>query len=41
VYRGKDRERVPPEARLFTTHDGLTLIYEHAGRTDVRIYRMR
>ncbi len=39
VYRGKDRLRVPPEARLFDAKDGLTLVFEHAGRTDVRVYR--
>jgi len=39
IYRGKDRVRVPPEARLYDTKDGLTLVYEHAGRTEVRIYR--
>jgi hypothetical protein len=39
VYRGKDRLRVPPEARLYDTKDGLTLVYVHASRTEVRIYR--
>ncbi|HZW53270.1 MAG TPA: hypothetical protein VFF00_04500 [Candidatus Elarobacter sp.] len=39
VYRGGDRLRVPPEARLFDAKDGLTLVYEHAGRTEVRVYR--
>jgi hypothetical protein len=38
VYRGKDRLRVPPEAHLFDAKDGLTLVYDHAGRTDVRVY---
>jgi hypothetical protein len=38
IYRGADRLRVPPEARLYETKDGLTLVYEHAGQTDVRIY---
>jgi hypothetical protein len=38
IYRGADRLRVPPEARLFQTKDGLTLVYEHAGRTVVRVY---
>lgn len=38
VYRGKDRLRVPPEARLFATKAGLTLVYERAGRTEVRVY---
>jgi hypothetical protein len=39
VWRGKDRLRVPPEARLFDAKDGLTLVYEHAGRAEVRVYR--
>ncbi|HEY0394541.1 MAG TPA: hypothetical protein VGD01_08585 [Candidatus Elarobacter sp.] len=39
VWRGKDRLRVPPEARLFDAKDGLTLVYEHAGKTEVRVYR--
>jgi hypothetical protein len=39
ISRGDDRVRVPPEARLYDTKDGLTLVYEHAGRTQVRIYR--
>jgi hypothetical protein len=38
VYRGGDRLRVPPEARLFNGPQGLTLVYEHAGRTQVRTY---
>jgi len=39
VYRGGDRLRVPPDARLFHGKSGLTLVYEHAGRTEVRVYR--
>ena len=39
IYRGSDRVRVPPEARLYDTKDGLTLVFEHAGRTQVRTYR--
>jgi hypothetical protein len=39
VYRGKDRLRIPPRARLFDTKDGLTLVYEHADRAEVRVYR--
>jgi hypothetical protein len=39
IYRGGDRVRVPSEARLYGTKDGLTLVYDHAGRTQVRIYR--
>ncbi|MDB5070812.1 MAG: hypothetical protein JWM87_1923 [Candidatus Eremiobacteraeota bacterium] len=38
VYRGRDRLRVPPEARLYDGPQGLTLVYEHAGRTEVRVY---
>ena len=38
VYRGGDRLRVPPEARLYNGPEGLTLVYEHAGRTEVRVY---
>ncbi len=38
VYRGADRLRVPPEARLYHGPQGLTLVYEHAGRTEVRVY---
>lgn len=38
VFRGADRLRVPPEARLYAARAGLTLVYEHAGRTEVRIY---
>ena len=39
VYRGADRLRVPPEARLYDAKDGLTLVYAHAGHTGVRVYR--
>ena len=39
VERGKDRLRVPPEARMFAAKPGLTLVYEHAGHTEVRVYR--
>lgn len=38
VYRGRDRLRVPPEARLYHGPQGLTLVFEHAGRTQVRVY---
>lgn len=38
VYRGPDRLRVPPDARLYAAPAGLTLVYEHDGRTEVRIY---
>ena len=36
IYRGQDRLRVPPDARLYQTKNGLTLVYIHAGRTEVR-----
>jgi len=39
IYRGGDRVRVPSEARLYDTKGGLTLVYDRAGRTQVRIYR--
>ena len=39
IYRGNDRLRVPPEARLYDAKDGLTLVYDHAGQTQVRNYR--
>ncbi len=38
LFRGADRLRVPPQARLFRTHAGLVLVYDHAGRTEVRVY---
>jgi hypothetical protein len=38
IYRGADRLRVPPEARLYDAKDGLTLVYDHAGRTEIRVY---
>ena len=38
VFRGPDRLRVPAQARLFQTRAGLALVYEHAGRTEVRVY---
>jgi hypothetical protein len=38
VYRGRDRLRVPPDARLYNGPEGLTLVYRHAGRTEVRVY---
>jgi hypothetical protein len=38
VYRGGDRLRVPPEARLYHGPQGLTLVYQHGGRTEVRVY---
>lgn len=38
ISRGGDRLRVPPEARLYAAPAGLTLVYEHDGRTEVRIY---
>jgi hypothetical protein len=41
IYRGDDRLRVPPEARLYAATEGLTLVYEHAGTTQVRVYRQQ
>jgi hypothetical protein len=38
VFRGADRLRIPPEARLYDTKDGLTLVFERDGTTEVRIY---
>ncbi len=39
VYRGRDRLRVPPEARLYDATGGLTLVYQHGATTEVRVYR--
>jgi hypothetical protein len=41
VYRDADRLRVPSDARLYRTPKGLTLVYEHAGRAEIRVYRER
>jgi hypothetical protein len=38
VYRGEDRLRVPPEAHLYRHGDRLTLVWQHAGRTEIRVY---
>lgn len=38
VIRGRDRLRVPPLAELFNTPDGLTLVYRHGDRTEIRVY---
>ncbi len=38
VFRGADRLRVPPEARLYDTPKGLTLVFERGDRTEVRVY---
>jgi hypothetical protein len=38
VFRGADRLRVPPDARLFRAPSGTTLVYDHGGRTEVRVY---
>lgn len=38
VIRGSDRLRVPPEARLYRTKKGLTLVYERDGRMEIRVY---
>ena len=39
IYRGDDRLRVPPEAKLYDAKEGLTLVHERAGRMQVRRYR--
>lgn len=38
VYRGDDRLRVPPEAHLYRHGERLTLVWQHAGRTEIRVY---
>jgi hypothetical protein len=38
VFRGPDRLRVPPDSRLYNGPEGLTLVYRHNGRTQVRVY---
>jgi hypothetical protein len=38
IARGADRLRVPPEARLYRTPKGLTLVYQHDGRVQIRVY---
>jgi hypothetical protein len=38
IARGADRLRVPPEARLYDTPKGLTLVYERHGLTQIRVY---
>jgi hypothetical protein len=38
VTRGRDRLRVPPDAQLYATPEGLTLVYQHGGRTEIRVY---
>jgi len=38
VTRGPDRLRVPPLAELFRTRAGLTLVYRHGDRTEIRVY---
>lgn len=39
VFRGRDRLRVPPEARFYDTPSGLALVYGHGGRIEKRVYR--
>lgn len=41
VYRGEDRLRVPPDARLFDTSKGLTLVFVRGDRTTIRVYQKR
>ena len=38
VSRGRDRLRVPPDARLYRTAKGLMLVYERGGRAEIRVY---
>jgi hypothetical protein len=38
VERGPDRLRVPPEAALYRTGGGLTLVVRSAGRVEIRRY---
>ena len=38
VYRRGDRLRVPADARLYDTPKGLTLVFEHAGHMEIRVY---
>ena len=38
VARGADRLRVPPEARLYRTRKGLTLVYDRDGHAQIRVY---
>jgi hypothetical protein len=38
VLRGDDRLRVPPEARLYRHVNSLILVWEHAGRMEIRVY---
>ena len=38
VTRGRDRLRVPPDAQLYATPEGLTLVYQHGDRTEIRVY---
>jgi hypothetical protein len=38
VTRGPDRLRVPPHARLYTTREGLTLVYHRGDWTEIRVY---
>jgi hypothetical protein len=38
VFRGDDRVRVPPEARLYRHGEALTLVWEGAGRMEIRVY---
>lgn len=41
VVRGRDRLRVPPEARLYAAKAGLTLVFDHGDAAEVRVYRRR
>jgi hypothetical protein len=38
IIRGADRLRVPPEAQLYRTPDGLTLVTQTGGFLEIREY---
>jgi hypothetical protein len=38
IRRGKDAVRVPPDARLYATPRGLTLVNRRGARTTIRVY---
>ncbi len=38
VTRGRDRLRVPPDAQLYATPPGLTLVYRRGDYTEIRVY---
>jgi hypothetical protein len=38
ITRGSDRLRVPPVATLYRDRSGLTLVYIHGARAEIRRY---